>query len=66
MDWISAFYKHPAPYMQCIVVVLRPDGTRYIDVDYLNDEFYWQNNSVINTSRIVTHWMPAPELPKED
>lgn len=65
MKWYYTCDSMPEKNKECLVVTNWADGTRHIEIDYVNDCGYWGNN-IHNRTGFVTHWMPLPDLPKED
>lgn len=52
MNWISVEDRLPEKPMRCLVI--ERGG---LSISYYNQGFYIGND-------VVTHWMPAPEIPK--
>ena len=61
-EWISVKDRLPEKKHEaclcCLDSCLFP-GSQYIDIRVFYDDGKWANG-------MVTHWMPLPELPKED
>ena len=67
--WISVEDRLPEPENE--VIVLAKD--KYIDIDQLTDDgegnyYWWKTDRVVIWCEDdkITHWMPIPELPKEE
>lgn len=67
--WISVEDRLPEPENE--VIVLAKD--KYIDIDQLTDDgegnyYWWKTDRVVilYEGDKITHWMPIPELPKEE
>lgn len=60
--WISVEDKLPEPEKEVIILA----KNKYIDIDHLTDDgeggYYWWRSD----DDKITHWMPIPELPKEE
>ena len=56
--WIPVTERLPDKPMKCLVYTKRGDCGGY-DISYYNQGFYSQYAN-------VTHWMPLPQLPKEE
>ena len=66
--WISVEERLPEPEKEVIIL----DGRKHIDIDHLTDDgednyFWWKSDDTIwCEDDEITHWMPIPQLPKED
>ena len=66
--WISVEDKLPEPEKEVIILNKR----KQIDIDFLTDDFdggyyWWKSDDIICCEDDeITHWMPIPELPKEE
>ena len=66
--WISVEERLPEPEKDVIIL----DGRKHIDIDHLTDDgednYYWwkSDESIFCEDDEITHWMPIPELPKEE
>ena len=61
MDWISVRDRLPEDQVEVLVATRSKNGVRNIDKGYLAiDHFIHRGRAE------VTHWMPLPELPKEE
>lgn len=63
MDWISVKDRLPGHKGQYLVTALEAGRYRHITIVSFTDHF------VMNGHRAywrVTHWLPLPELPKEE
>lgn len=61
MDWISVRDRLPEDQVEVLVATRSKNGVRNIDKGYLAiDHFIHRGRAE------VTHWMPMPELPKEE
>ena len=60
--WISVDERLPEPEKEVIILA----KNKYIDIDHLTDDgeggYYWWRCD----DDKITHWMPIPELPKEE
>ena len=60
--WISVEERLPEPEKEVIILA----KNKYIDIDHLTDDgeggYYWWRSD----DDKITHWMPIPELPKEE
>jgi hypothetical protein len=61
MNWISVRDRLPEDQVEVLVATRSKNGVRNIDKGYLAiDHFIHRGRAE------VTHWMPLPELPKEE
>lgn len=66
--WISVEERLPEPEKDVIILNWR----KHIDIDHLTDDgeggyYWWKSDEVIwRDDDKITHWMPIPELPKEE
>ena len=66
--WISVEERMPEPEREVIIVNKR----KQIDIDFLTDDgdggyYWWKSDEIIwCDDDKITHWMPIPELPKEE
>lgn len=66
--WISVKERLPEPEKEVIIL----NGRKQIDIDHLTDDgeggyYWWKSDDIIwCDDDEITHWMPIPELPKED
>ena len=61
MEWISVRDRLPEDQVEVLVATRSKNGVRNIDKGYLAiDHFIHRGHAE------VTHWMPLPELPKEE
>lgn len=66
--WISMEDKLPEPEKEVIIL----DKRKRIDIDFLTDDgdggYYWwkSEDAIFSENDEISHWMPIPELPKED
>ena len=61
VDWISVRDRLPEDQEEVLVCTLSKNGMRNIDKGYMAiDHFIHRGRAQ------VTHWMPLPEMPKED
>ena len=66
--WISVEDRLPEPEKEVIILNKR----KHTDIDFLTDDFeggyYWwkSDESIYCEDDEITHWMPIPELPKEE
>ena len=66
--WISVEERLPEPEREVIIVNKR----KQIDIDFLTDDgedgyYWWKSDEIICCDDDkITHWMPIPELPKEE
>ena len=61
-EWISVKDRLPEP-LQDVLIVYAP--TNEARNDFRMECWNWPENPVHET-QFVTHWMPLPELPKEE
>lgn len=62
-SWISVDDRLPEGTQDCIICVLEGDGTKCVTTGTYEGRYkMWR---VFAPCR-VTHWMPFPELPKEE
>ena len=66
--WISVEDRLPEPEKDVIIINKRKNT----DIDHLTDDgegnYYWwkSDDTIWCEDDKITHWMPIPELPKED
>ena len=66
--WISVEDRLPEPEKEVIIL----NGRKQIDIDHLTDDgeggyYWWKSDDIICCDDDeITHWMPIPELPKEE
>ena len=66
--WISVEERLPEPEKEVIILNKR----KHIDIDFLTDDgddrcYWWKSDETIwCDDDEITHWMPIPELPKEE
>lgn len=66
--WISVEDRLPEPEKEVIILNKR----KQTDIDFLTDNFeggyyWWKSDDIICCEDDeITHWMPIPELPKEE
>ena len=66
--WISVEERLPEPEKEVIILA----KNKYIDIDHLTDDgeggYYWWKSDewICCEDDKITHWMPIPELPKEE
>ena len=66
--WISVEERLPEPEKDVIIL----NGRKHIDIDHLTDDgednYYWwkSDDTIWCDDDKITHWMPIPELPKEE
>lgn len=66
--WISVKERLPEPEKEVIIL----DKRKHIDIDFLTDDgegghYWWKSDeSIFCEDDEITHWMPIPELPKEE
>lgn len=66
--WISVEERLPEPEKDVIILNKR----KQVDIDFLTDDFeggyYWwkSDEAIFCEDDEITHWMPIPELPKEE
>jgi hypothetical protein len=66
--WISVEDRLPEPEKEVIILA----KNKYIDIDHLTDDgeggYYWWKSDewICCDDDKITHWMPIPELPKEE
>lgn len=66
--WISVEDRLPEPEKNVIIL----DKRKHIDIDFLTDDgedgYYWwkSDDTIWCDDDKITHWMPIPELPKEE
>lgn len=66
--WISVEERLPEPEKEVIVL----DKRKHTDIDFLTDDgeggYYWwkSEDAIFCENDEITHWMPIPELPKEE
>ena len=66
--WISVDDKLPEPEKEVIIL----DKRKRIDIDFLTDDgdggYYWwkSEDAIFSENDEISHWMPIPQLPKED
>lgn len=66
--WISVEERLPEPEKEVIILNKR----KQTDIDFLTDDFeggyyWWKSDDIICCEDDeITHWMPIPELPKEE
>lgn len=66
--WISVDERLPEPEREVIIVNKR----KQIDIDFLTDDgedgyYWWKSDEIIcSDDDKITHWMPIPQLPKEE
>jgi hypothetical protein len=66
--WISVKERLPEPEKEVIIL----DKRKRIDIDFLTDDgdggYYWwkSEDAIFSENDEITHWMPIPQLPKED
>ena len=67
-QWISVEDRLPEPEKEVIILNKR----KQVDIDFLTDDFeggyYWwkSDEAIFCEDDEITHWMPIPQLPKED
>jgi hypothetical protein len=76
MDWIRVEDRMPEPRIDVLVVlnldIIGDDDLRIYEVGwYADDDKEWYNSNGYTLYEIpgnsrVTHWMPLPDLPKEE
>lgn len=66
--WISVEDRLPEPEKEVIILNKR----KHIDIDFITDDgddryYWWKSDETIwCDDDEITHWMPIPELPKEE
>ncbi len=66
--WISVEERLPEPEKEVIILNKR----KHTDIDFLTDDgeggYYWwkSEDAIFSENDEITHWMPIPELPKEE
>lgn len=66
--WVSVEDKLPEPEKEVIIL----DKRKHIDIDFLTHDgvggyYWWKSDETIwCDDDEITHWMPIPQLPKED
>lgn len=66
--WISVDERLPEPEKEVIIL----DKRKHIDIDFLTDDgdggYYWwkSEDAIFNENDEISHWMPIPQLPKEE
>ena len=66
--WISVEDRLPEPEKEVIIL----NKSKQTDIDFLTDDFeggyyWWKSDEIICCDDDkITHWMPIPQLPKED
>lgn len=63
-DWISVEKRLPKTHERVLVYApLGVHGGDEIDIDYTINDGSWMDSGCFST---ITHWMPLPELPKNE
>lgn len=68
MNWIKCSERMPENGKR-VLVVTENNGYSWIDIGYIDEAGYWTIDGEIwdkKSDPAITHWMPLPELPKED
>ena len=63
--WISVKERLPEDYKDVLVIV-RNNGALFTIIAYLTIGGIWVHKGFGRVIGVVTHWMPLPEMPKEE